>query len=315
MKCPSCFQSNPESQKFCGACGGRLTAAAGAADGSSLASYTPPHLAERILTSRSALEGERKQVTVLFCDMANSTQLAQRLGAEAMHSLLDAFFELALAEVHRLEGTMNQFLGDGFMALFGAPVAHEDHVRRALLAALTTRQRLRDAAAETTALGQVRVRMGMNTGIVVVGKIGDNLRMDYTAVGDTTNLAARLQSLAQPGLIYTSPSSCAAGHSYFDFRPIGKHTLKGISESVAVYELLRARPREENESRARALGVGVTLLGRDAELAMLQAELDGLTCAKGGGSSSSPVSLVRANPGSSPRPSIDRVRAIFCGWR
>ena len=117
MKCPSCFQSNPESQKFCGACGGRLTAAAGAADGSSLASYTPPHLAERILTSRSALEGERKQVTVLFCDIANSTPLAQRLGAEAMHSLLDAFFELALAEVHRLEGTMNQFLGDGFMAL------------------------------------------------------------------------------------------------------------------------------------------------------------------------------------------------------
>ena len=282
MKCPSCFQSNPESQKFCGACGGRLTAAAGAADGSSLASYTPPHLAERILTSRSALEGERKQVTVLFCDMANSTQLAQRLGAEAMHSLLDAFFELALAEVHRLEGTMNQFLGDGFMALFGAPVAHEDHVRRALLAALAIRQRLRDDAAETTALGQVRVRMGMNTGTVVVGKIGDNLRMDYTAVGDTTNLAARLQSLAQPGLIYVSPSIYAAGNPYFDFRPIGKHALKGISESVAVYELLRARPREENESRARTLGVGSPLVGRDTELALLQAELDGLTCAKGG---------------------------------
>src|SRR5262249_13034105 len=246
MKCPSCFQSNPESQKFCGDCGARLPAAADAADESSLTSYTPRHLTEKILTSRSTLEGERKQVTVLFCDMANSTELTQRLGAEPMYSLLNVFFELALAEVHRLEGTINQFLGDGFMALFAAPVAHEDHIRRRFLAALAIRQRLRDAATETTALGQIRVRMGMNTGTVVVGKIGDNVRMDYTAVGDTTNLAARLQSLAQPGLIYASPSIYAAGDPYFDFRPIGKHALKGIGESVPVYELLRARPREEN---------------------------------------------------------------------
>src|SRR5499427_5448839 len=108
-------------------------------------SYTPRHLAEKILTSRSALEGERKQVTVLFCDLANSTPIAERLGPEHMHTLLNRFFELALHDVHRYEGTINQFLGDGFMALFGAPIAHEDHARRAVLAALALQRTLQEA--------------------------------------------------------------------------------------------------------------------------------------------------------------------------
>ncbi len=284
LMCAACGNNNSPDSRFCDVCGAALSgAAAQETPRSAPGAYTPPHLAQKILTSRSALEGERKQVTVLFCDMANSTDLAQRLGAEAMHDLLDVFFELALAEVHRLEGTINQFLGDGFMALFGAPVAHEDHVRRALLSALGIRQKFRDAAAaETVALSHVRVRMGVNTGTVVVGKIGDNLRMDYTAVGDTTNLAARLQQLAQPGLICVSESVHAAGHPYFDFRSLGKHSLKGINEPVAVYDLARARPREESESRTKSLGIGSPLVGRDPELALLQEELDGLLRGKGG---------------------------------
>src|SRR2546428_3714155 len=150
-------------------------------------SYTPKHLAEKILTSRSALEGERKQVTVLFCDLANSTPIAERLGPENMHTLLNRFFALALDAVHRYEGTINQFLGDGFMALFGAPIAHEDHARRAVLAALTLQRTLQDHHAE---LGEpygmtCMFRMGLNTGLVVVGSIGNNLRMDYSAIGDT----------------------------------------------------------------------------------------------------------------------------------
>lgn len=127
MKCPSCSSDNPDTQKLCGECGTRLGAERAP---SPAVSYTPAHLAQRILTSRSALEGERKPVTVLFCAIANSTSLAARVGAEAMHTLLNDFFEVALAEVHRYEGTINQFLGDGFMALFGAPLAHEDHARR-----------------------------------------------------------------------------------------------------------------------------------------------------------------------------------------
>src|SRR5260370_30406864 len=133
--CPSCGASNPPEHKFCGQCAASLGEPAKPRFGPP-ESYTPKNLAEKILTAKSAIEGERKQVTVLFCDIANSTALAERLGPDAMHSLLDRFFELALGEVHRYEGTINQFLGDGFMALFGAPVAHEDHARRAALGAL-----------------------------------------------------------------------------------------------------------------------------------------------------------------------------------
>ena len=190
-------------------------------------SYTPRHLAEKILTSRAALAGERKQVTVLFCDLANSTALAERLGPEAMHSLLNQFFELALGEVHRYEGTVNQFLGDGFMALFGAPIAHEDHARRAVLAAVGLRQRLH---AGPTPLGQqygveVAVRMGLNTGLVIVGAIGDNLRMDYTAIGDTTNVAARLQQAAAPGQIVLSEATHRLMAGYCTTRPLGELSL------------------------------------------------------------------------------------------
>src|SRR2546425_1974825 len=168
LVCASCGTDFPAGSRFCNKCGAPVTA--GATPESRFASpetYTPRHLAEKILTSRSALEGERKLVTVLFCDIANSTALAERLGPEAMHTLLNAFFELALTEVHRYEGTINQFLGDGFMALFGAPIAHEDHARRAVLAAVGIRQRLHTGP---TPLGQpygveVAVRMGLHTGL------------------------------------------------------------------------------------------------------------------------------------------------------
>src|SRR5215510_12911330 len=150
-------------------------------------SYTPKHLAEKILTSRSALEGERKQVTVLFCDLANSTPIAERIGPETMHTLLNSFFEVALNEVHRYEGTINQFLDDGFMALFGTPLAHEDHARRAVLAALALQRTLQEAYLGKPYGVECAFRMGLNSGLVVVGSIGDNLRMDYSAIGDTTN--------------------------------------------------------------------------------------------------------------------------------
>jgi len=138
--CPSCGTSNPPTQKFCGECGTGLAQTDGTAKYGTPQSDTPKHLADKILTSRAALEGERKQVTVIFCDLVGSTALAERLGLERMHALLNQFFGLVLAEVHRYEGTINQFLGDGFMALFGAPLAHEDHARRGVLAALAMRQ-------------------------------------------------------------------------------------------------------------------------------------------------------------------------------
>ncbi|RYF30981.1 MAG: adenylate/guanylate cyclase domain-containing protein, partial [Comamonadaceae bacterium] len=246
------------------------------------ASYTPAHLTQHIFTLRSAIEGERKLVSVLFCDIADSTQMATKLGADATHVLLNRFFELALGEVHRFEGTINQFLGDGFMALFGAPLAYEDHARRALLTALAVRQRLLEAAVQEADLGQVRVRMGVNTGMVVVGKIGDNLRMDYTAVGDTTNLAARLQQSAQPDTILLSPATQRAASAFFHFRGLGRHVFKGIAEPLEVYELVKARAQHEVGGTAAPFGIGSPLVGREAEQSALMASLKSLHEGRGG---------------------------------
>src|SRR5262247_6706 len=238
-------------------------------------SYTPPHLAEKILTSRSALEGERKQVTVLFCDLANSTALAKRLGPEHMHTLLNRFFALALDAVHRYEGTINQFLGDGFMALFGAPLAHEDHARRAVLAAVALQRLLQDRQAE---LGEPYgvtcvFRMGLNTGLVVVGSIGNNLRMDYSAIGDTTNLAARLQQLAEPGTILISDVTrrLVEGSVYLEALPAAQ--VKGKAELVTPYKVLGTRLQRSPIAR-RGDRVLSQFVGRERELAGLVAALE-----------------------------------------
>ena len=218
LLCSSCATENPPGARFCHQCATPLGTPA-ATPGvlqpelptrfTSPQAYTPRQLAEKILTSRSALEGERKHVTVLFCGLANSAAMTTRLGPDNMHTLLNRFFELALDAVHRYEGTINQFLGDGFMALFGAPIAHEDHARRAVLVALDLQRALHAWHGE---LGEpygarCAFRMGLNSGLVVVGSIGDNLRMDYSAIGDTTNVAARLQQLAEPDTILVRPKS------------------------------------------------------------------------------------------------------------
>src|SRR4029453_7875813 len=158
---------------------------------------------DKILKSRSALEGERRQVTVLFADMAGFTRLAETLDPEEVHRVINSCFELITAEVHRFEGTINQYTGDGVMALFGAPIAHEDSARRAVHAALGIQRALSAYGRRLEAERGIRLamRLGLNTGPVVVGRIGDDLRMDYTAVGDTTNLAARMQQSARPGTV------------------------------------------------------------------------------------------------------------------
>jgi class 3 adenylate cyclase/tetratricopeptide (TPR) repeat protein len=285
VRCPSCERDNPDDQKFCGECGTRLPGAAAENPENRGTSYTPPH-ARELLTSRFALEGERKLVTVMFCDIVNSTPLAARLGADAMHGLLNRFFELALGEVHRYEGTINHFLGDGFMALFGAPIAHEDHARRALLAATAIQQQMGQASGP---LGEVRLRMGLNTGMVVVGRIGDNLRMDYTAIGDTANLAARLQGFAEPGSIRVSEATRRAAEAHITFKDLGNYPLKGIAEPVAIFEPIGARSRDEAASRHGA--IGSALVGREQQLAALTRSLSGLAGGKGG------IVIIQGEPG------------------
>jgi class 3 adenylate cyclase/tetratricopeptide (TPR) repeat protein len=233
-------------------------------------SYTPPHLATKILQSKAALAGERKQVTVLFCDLINSTGLAERLGPEVMHAVLNQFFELALDEVHRYEGTINQFLGDGFMALFGAPIAHEDHARRAALAALGLQRRLHayNSGVAPQYGADLTIRMGLNTGLVVVGAIGDNLRMDYTAVGDTTNVASRLQQEAGPQQIVISEATQRLVAGYCTTRSLGAFTVKGKAEPIHAWEVITAqetRTRLEVEAER-----GLTpFVGRERELQTL----------------------------------------------
>jgi class 3 adenylate cyclase/tetratricopeptide (TPR) repeat protein len=276
--CPQCGAEIPPDFKFCGACGAPLAAAEATAPTAERAplpvatahGYTPPHLAEQVLQSRAAVEGERKQVTVLFCDIVGSTALADRLGPETMHLLLNRFFELALSEVHRYEGTVNQFLGDGLMALFGAPVAHEDHARRAALAALGLQKQVEERHAD---LGdpygvEIRVRMGLNTGWVVVGGIGDHLRMDYTAVGDTTNLAARLQQLAPPGAILASEDTAHLIEGYVQLEALAPTPVKGKEEPVAVFRVHGLGPRHDEQAVPEEAAL-TPFVGRERELAVL----------------------------------------------
>ena len=253
LRCPSCNAELPGGARFCNECGKPVTdmtpAAAPAAPPpgpqtfTSPETYTPKHLAEKILTSKSALEGERKQVTVLFADVSGFTSLSEQVDPEDVHALMRKMFELMLGEVHRYEGTVNQFLGDGIMALFGAPIAHEDHAHRALRAALGIRKVLEEYQAELQQKRGVRfqMRQGLNTGLVVVGSIGNDLRMDYTAVGDTTNVAARLQQTADPGRIVIAEATHRLIDGYFHTRPLGPLALKGKAESVDAWEVISAR--------------------------------------------------------------------------
>jgi len=202
--CPSCGTPNQLGAKFCKKCGQRLrqTETAQAATGPRFGtpeSYTPKHLAEKILTSKSALEGERKQVTVLFADLKGSMELLADRDPEEARKLLDPVLERMMEAVHHYEGTVNQVMGDGVMALFGAPIGHEDHAVRACYAALRMQRRVNLFADEIQQQGgmPVELRVGVNSGEVVVRAIGSDLHMDYTAVGQTTHLAARLEQMAR----------------------------------------------------------------------------------------------------------------------
>jgi class 3 adenylate cyclase/tetratricopeptide (TPR) repeat protein len=242
----------PPGARFCPECGRAVIATP------TPASYTPRHISEQILAVRSAIEGERKQVSVLFCDIVRSSALAAELGPEEFHLVVDRFFQMALAHVHRYEGTINQFLGDGFMALFGAPIAHEDHARRAVLAAL-----------EIATQSEVKVRIGINSGLVVVGTIGDDLRVDYTAFGDTTVLAARLESAAAPGAVLVSERTAGLVRGYFELEEVAPVTVKERTVHPLVVTGLGTRT-----ARIAAGDELSPFIGRDRELAELKRVLE-----------------------------------------
>src|SRR5215468_2054447 len=270
LVCAACNAVLPIDARFCDACGQPVHATDPTPAPSASLAYTPRHLAAKILTSRSAIEGERKLVTVLFADVAGSTALAERLDPEEMHDIMDRCFRLLVEPVHYYEGTVSQFTGDGIMALFGAPIAHEDAPERAVRAGLEMQAAVRQFAATLEHRGiDFQIRIGIHTGPVVVGAIGDDLRMDYTAIGDTTNLSARLQTAARPGTVLVSEKTAKLIAGRFTLQPVGPLTLKGKSAPVAAYEVIRALPRAP---LVAASSEGLTpLIGRTGELATLEA--------------------------------------------
>ncbi len=273
VPCGSCGFTNEPGIKFCGGCGAPLGAvrATAIAKFASPEAYTPKHLAERILTSKAALEGESKQVTVLFADLKGSMELLADRDPEEARKLLDPVLGRMMDAVHRYAGTVNQVMGDGIMALFGAPLAHEDHAVRACYAALRMQESVKQYADEVrrSHAAVVKMRVGLNSGEVVVRAIGSDLHMDYTAVGQTTHLAARMEQLADPGAIVITPDTLALVEGYVAVKSLGPVPVKGLADPVEVYEVTGAGPaRTRLQASARR---GLTrFVGRDAELEQLR---------------------------------------------
>ncbi|WP_428311793.1 ATP-binding protein [Hydrocarboniphaga sp.] len=277
--CSQCQASNPAQARFCNQCGNRLDDSESEQANRARRRYTPPHLSERVLTTRAAMIGERKRVTVLFVDIKGSTRLAEQAGAEAWHQILNRYFALLGAAVHRYDGTINQYTGDGIMALFGAPLALEAHASSACFAALEIQRTVRDYADElrlSTGLN-LSFRAGLNTGDVVVGAIGDDLRMDYTAQGLTVHLAARMEQICEPGRIYATRNTALLAEGYFRLRDLGDMRVAGSEAPVRVFEVEGEGPSRTRLERGLARGA-TRLVGRDAERQQLRdalAEMQG----------------------------------------
>jgi class 3 adenylate cyclase/tetratricopeptide (TPR) repeat protein len=274
VSCSACGHGNGPGSRFCNECGAPLSASATAPPRGTPESHTPKHLAARILTSRGALEGERKQVTVLFADLKGSMELLAERDPEEARQLLDPVLERMMEAVHHYEGTVNQVMGDGIMALFGAPLAHEDHALRACYAALRMQERVRrygDELQRTHGV-PIQIRVGLNSGDVVVRAIGSDLHMDYTAVGQTTHLAARTEQMAKPGSVLITPATLRLAEGYVWVKSLGPVSIKGLGEPMEVFELTGAASRTRLQVAA---GRGLTrFVGRSTELDQLRVALE-----------------------------------------
>ena len=246
MKCPECQHENPEDARFCMGCGNNLTLPpeSPATELSfdekldKIQRYLPKGLTEKILAQRDRIEGERKQVTVMFCDMKGSTPLVESLGPEEAYSFMDLIYEILIHQVQDYEGTVNELTGDGIMALFGAPIALEDAPQRALRSALSIHREMSRFNYQHHGKIPIQMRIGVNTGPVVVGTLGNDLRVEFKAVGDTVNLASRMEELAEPGSTYVTGDTFKLTQGLFDFKALGEKAVRGKEETVPVYKLM-----------------------------------------------------------------------------
>jgi len=288
--CPKCGFGNAPSYKFCGECGHNLTLPSEPIPKSlsfdekldKIQRYLPKGLTKKILAQKDKIEGERKQVTVMFCDMEGFTSLTERLGPEEAYSIMDQVYEILIHKVHDYGGTVNEMTGDGIMALFGAPIAMEDGPQRAIRSSLAIHRamvRFSDRIKqEKEDVPPITMRIGLHTGPVVVGTLGNDLRVEFKAVGDTVNLASRMEGLAEPGATYVTEGTFRLAEGFFTYEALGEKVIKGKEEPVKTYRVIAPSTRRTRFDVSAYSGL-TPFVGRERELELL---LDGFERAKGG---------------------------------
>ena len=290
IQCPSCDALIPMGKKFCGECGHNFVAPSEPTPKDlsfdekidKIQRYLPKGLTEKILSQRDRIEGERKQVTVMFCDMEGFTPLVEKLGPEEAYSIMDQVYEILIHKVHDYEGTVNEMTGDGIMALFGAPVALEDAPQRAIRSAIAIHLEMTRFSErikrEGTGMPTIKMRIGIHTGPVVVGTVGNNLRVEFKAVGDTVNLASRVEGLADPGTTFTTENTFKLTEGLFRFEALGKKEIKGKEDPVNAYRVIAPSTRRTRFDVSAEQGLA-PFVGRERELELL---LDGFERSKEG---------------------------------
>ena len=289
LRCPKCGAEVPLGRKFCGECGHDLTLPSKPIPKelsfeeklAKIQRYLPKDLTQKILAQRDRIEGERKQVTVMFCDMEGFTPLTEKLGSEQMYSLMDEVYEILIHKVHDYEGTVNEMTGDGIMALFGAPIALEDAPQRAIRSALAIHREINkfsDRIKQEKGIPTLKMRIGIHTGPVVVGTLGNDLRVEFKAVGDTVNLASRMEGLAEPGTTYVTEDTFKLTEGFFRFEALGEKKVKGKEEPVKVYQVIAPSTLRTRFDVSSERGL-TPFVGRERELELL---LDGFERVKTG---------------------------------
>jgi len=290
MPCPACGFANLPGFKFCAECGKKLAPISGLTPKElsfdeklkKIQKYLPKGITEKILSQRDRIEGERKQVTVMFCDMEGFTPLSEKLGPEEMYTLMDKIYEILIHKVHDYEGTVNEMTGDGIMALFGAPITLEDAPQRAIRSAMAIHREMTNfnerMKQERGDLPPIKMRVGIHTGPVVVGTLGNDLRVEFKAVGDTVNLAARMEGLADPGKTYVTEDTFKLTEGFFRFEALGEKSIKGKEEPIKVYQVIAPSTRRTRFDVSAERGL-TPFVGRERELELL---LDGYERSKEG---------------------------------
>src|SRR5512134_447589 len=278
MICPNCRTVNPEAAKFCMNCGSRLAVemeSMGETSQFKLDRYLPQELITKLESARSrnSMVGERRVITMLFCDVKGSTAAAEKVDPETWTDIMNGVFEVMIRPIYKYEGLVPRLMGDAILAFFGAPITHEDDPQRAVLAALEIQQGIQSYADQMRSKYGLEfgLRVGINTGLVVVGEIGSDLRMEYTAIGDAINLAARMEQTAQVGTIQISDETYKLVAPFFEVQPLGEVEVKGKSAPIKTYRVLGVK---STPGQLRGLeGLSSPLVGRDVQLTLLKDRL------------------------------------------